>query len=144
MTNTGTGIQRELHSTRKPREGIPPELAWQRGRLPRVSQVMELANSFQCMIENGEATDYANLARTAGLSRQRMSQIMELLWLAPKIQQKIPEFPAMQSGRVPISEVTARKVAEHLEQGTQQVAWDNLKLNARVGRGTIGQRGSAG
>lgn len=69
---------------------------------------------------------------------------MELLWLAPKIQQKIPEFPAMQSGRVPISEVTARKVAEHLEQGTQQVAWDNLKLNARVGRGTIGQRGSAG
>ena len=57
MTNTGTEIQFKLHSTRKPREGFPTEPASQRGRLPRVSQVMALAISFQCMIENGEATD---------------------------------------------------------------------------------------
>lgn len=133
MTNTGTEIQFKLHSTRKPREGMPAEPVSQRGRLPRVSQVMALAIHFQWTIENGEATDYADLARLAGLSRERMSQIMELVWLAPEIQQEILELPATQTGRFPISEVAARKVAERLEWAEQLEAWGDLKRSARVG-----------
>jgi hypothetical protein len=94
---------------------------------------MALAIHFQGMIENGEATDYADLARLAGLSRERMSQIMELIWLAPEIQQEILEFPATQTGRFPISEVAARKVAEHLEWDVQTAEWGALKERARVG-----------
>ena len=54
---------------------------------------MALAIQFQDMIQRGEARDYADLARLGCLTRERMSQIMELVWLAPDIQQEILEFP---------------------------------------------------
>ena len=41
-----------------------------------------------------------------------MSQIMELVWLAPDIQQEILGFPRSGVGRFPISEVTVRKIAD--------------------------------
>lgn len=133
MTTTATEIQFKLHSARKPREGKPAEVVSQPGRLTRVTQVMALAIHFQGMLESGEATDYADLARLAGLSRERMSQIMELIWLAPEIQQEILELPAIRTGRFPISEVAVRKVAEPLEWEEQLEAWDDLKRSARVG-----------
>ena len=51
------------------------------GRLPRVTQVLALAIHFQDMISRGEARDYADLARLGCLTRERMSQIMELLFI---------------------------------------------------------------
>ena len=72
---------------------------------------MALAIQFQDMIQRGEARDYADLARLGCLTRERMSQIMELVWLAPDIQQEILEFPPTGAARFPISEVAARRIA---------------------------------
>src|SRR5258708_11789823 len=80
------------------------------GRLPRVTQVMALAIQFQDMIQRGEARDYADLARLGCVTRERMSQIMELVWLAPDIQREILEFRPTVPTPFPISEVAVRRV----------------------------------
>jgi hypothetical protein len=79
------------------------------------------------MIQRGEARDYADLARLGCITRERMSQIMELIWLAPEIQQEILEFPPNKTGRFPISEVAVRRVAENLVWAEQREVWRNLK-----------------
>jgi hypothetical protein len=55
------------------------------GRYPRAAQVLALALQFQEMIDSGEVRDYADLARLGCVSRERISQIMMLVWLAPDI-----------------------------------------------------------
>ena len=50
---------------------------------------MALAIKFQDMIDRGEVRDYADLARLGYVTRARMTQIMNLLYLAPNIQEEI-------------------------------------------------------
>lgn len=97
------------------------------GRLPRVTQVLALAIQFQDMIERGDARDYADLARLGCLSRERMSQIMELVWLAPDIQGDILEFPTTATSRFPVSEVAVRRIAGRLRWAEQRELWASLK-----------------
>lgn len=97
------------------------------GRLPRVTQVMALAISFQDMIQRGEIRNYADLARLGCVTRERMSQIMELIWLAPDIQQEILEFRPTMTPRFPISEVAVRRIASLLSWNEQRDAWLLLK-----------------
>jgi hypothetical protein len=88
---------------------------------------MALAIQFQDMIQQGEARNYADLARFGCLTRERMSQIMELIWLAPDIQQDILEFPPSWAGRFPISEVAVRGVASSLCWRQQRREWERLR-----------------
>jgi hypothetical protein len=88
---------------------------------------MALAIQFQDMIQRSEARDYADLARLGCLTRERMSQIMELVWLAPDIQQEILEFPPRGTTRFPISEAAVRKIASPLSWNEQRRAWQLLK-----------------
>jgi hypothetical protein len=125
--NSAVEIQFRLHATGRGRTGPEAAPASGNGRLPRVTQVMALAIHFQDMIHRGEATDYADLARLGCLTRERMSQIMELVWLAPNIQQEILEFPPSGGVRFPISEVAVRKVASRLKWAEQRQQWGELK-----------------
>ena len=102
------------------------------GRLPRVAQVMALAIQFQDMIHRGESRDYADLARLACLTRERMSQIMELIWLAPDIQQEILEIPPTTKPRFPVSEVAARRIAAKLDWKDQRDQWRKLKQDRKL------------
>jgi hypothetical protein len=52
-------------------------------RIPRISRLMALAIRFEGLIESGVVTNYADLARFAYVSRARITQIMNLLLLAP-------------------------------------------------------------
>jgi len=128
MPNSTVEIQFRLHATGRPSDVPPPR----NGRLPRVTQVMALAIQFQDMIQRGEARDYADLARLGCLTRERMSQIMELVWLAPDIQQEILEFPPSGAARFPISEVAVRKIASPLSWNEQRDAWQTLKNSLHV------------
>ncbi len=80
------------------------------GRYPRAAQVLALALQFQEMIDRGEVRDYADLARLGCVSRERISQIMMLVWLAPDIQQAVLRLPP--SGRAPFSEGALRRIAK--------------------------------
>src|SRR5450755_322144 len=129
MQNNAVEIQFRLYATGRPpgEKGPSDDPHSETGRLPRVTQVMALAINFQDMIQRGEAKDYADLARLGCLTRERMSQIMELVWLAPDIQQEILEFPPNGAGRFPISEVAVRKIASPLSWDEQRRAWQLLK-----------------
>ena len=81
---------------------------------------MALAIQFQDMIQRGDARDYADLARLGCLTRERMSQIMELVWLAPDIQQEILEFPPRPAPRFAISEVATRRIAAEFDWAEQR------------------------
>lgn len=135
MHNSPVEIQFRLHPTgRAADSGAPPDAPRSTvGRLPRITQVMALAIQLQDMIQRGNARDYADLARLGCITRERMSQVMELIWLAPDIQREILEFPPNKTGRFPVSEVAARRVAESLAWAEQREAWRNLKQNSHLG-----------
>ena len=58
-------------------------------RVPRITRLMALAIKLQDMVDRGEVRDYADLARLGYVSRARITQIMNLLNLAPDIQEEI-------------------------------------------------------
>ena len=80
--------------------------------MPRISRLMALAIRFEELLENGTAADYADLARMGKVSRARMTQIMNLLNLAPDIQESLLFLPPVRSSRDAISERTCRPVVE--------------------------------
>jgi hypothetical protein len=128
MQNSAVEIQFRLHATGRPsgeRGSCAPHSG--NGRLPRVTQVLALAIYFQDAIQRCEARDYADLARLGCLTRERMSQIMELVWLAPDIQQEILHLAPQTGGRYPISECGVRQIASLLAWEDQRVEWDKLK-----------------
>ena len=68
-------------------------------RVPRIAKLMALAIHFQNLVQAGEVVDYADLARLGQVSRARITQIMNLLLLAPDIQEEILFLPQIASGR---------------------------------------------
>jgi len=79
-------------------------------RIPRIARLMALAIKFQEMVDHGEVRDYADIARLGFVTRARLTQIMNLLLLAPDIQETL---------------LTADKeIQEHrVRSATQQISW---------------------
>jgi len=131
MQDSAAEIQFRLFSTKRPpaeaASGDTPASA--DGRVPRITEVMALAIQFQDMIHREQAQDYADLARLGCLCRERMSQIMELIWLAPDIQRELLEFKPTNTANFPVSEAAMRRIAANLDWGGQREAWRNIKQN---------------
>ena len=97
----------ELH-VRRHRKGrvelaegpAPPPLPV--GRVPRVSRLLALAHRFEALLAAGEAADYATLARRGRVTRARLSQLMNLLLLAPDVQEEVLFLPRVPRGRDPV------------------------------------------
>jgi hypothetical protein len=58
-------------------------------RVPRISRLMALAIRMESLIHAGGITDYEEMARLGHVTRARITQIMNLLLLAPDIQEEI-------------------------------------------------------
>ena len=97
-----------------------------RGKLPRIAEVLALAISFDDLIRRGLAKDHSDLARLGCISKERISQIMRLIWLAPDIQQEILTLPRMPHGRFLVGEVALRQVASKMRWAEQREAWEQL------------------
>ena len=54
--------------------------------IPRIARLMALAIRFEGLVREERLRDYAELARLGSVTRGRMTQIMQLLHLAPDIQ----------------------------------------------------------
>ncbi len=61
----------------------PPE------KVPRVARMLALAHRWNGLIRSGAVRDQAALAALVGVSRARITQVMDLLRLAPDIQDEI-------------------------------------------------------
>ena len=83
---------------------VPP------GRVPRVSRVMALAIQFDDLLRSGTVSDTIELARLAKVTQPRITQVMNLLHLAPDIQEELLFLPLVNHGRDPIHEKQLRRV----------------------------------
>ena len=96
------------------------------GRLLRVTKLMALAIRFEHLLSTGAVTDQAELAELGHVSRARITQIMNLLHLAPDIQEQILFLPRVSDGRDPIAERHLRPVTEMLNWNQQRQAWGHM------------------
>jgi hypothetical protein len=120
-TNQGTEIEFLLHQGPRRKPGCEDP-----GRLPRVTQVLALALSFQDMIATGSARNYEDLANRAGVTTERLSQVMKLIWLAPAIQEEILWLQAS-SAKYPLTENAVRSIAGTWSWSEQLKLWGCLK-----------------
>ena len=68
------------------------------GRVPRISRLMALAIRFEDLVRSGEMADFAEIAELGQVTRARVSQIVNLLNLAPDIQEAILFLPLVGGG----------------------------------------------
>ena len=132
-------IKCQVHFTRGKRtrkvieDGPPPEAdTTPEGTIPRISRLMALATRFEQLIKAGEITDQADLARLGNVSRARVTQIMNLLQLAPDIQEAILFLPRTVKGRDPIREIMIRPIAAELDWRKQRRLWKCLTFDQQV------------
>ncbi len=62
------------------------------GRPSRIALLLALAHHWERLVREGVVKDYADIARLTGLTRARVTQVMNLTLLAPAIQEKILFF----------------------------------------------------
>ena len=89
-------------------------------RAPRVARMLALAHRIDQLIQTGELRDYADAAKVMGLNRARVTQIVNLLMLAPDIQEAILDLPVGTAGVDPITERRLRPIAAESEWTAQQ------------------------
>ena len=123
-----TTVTRQIHITRRARRkvvmsGPAPEPAAPTGRIPRVSKLMALAIRFDQLLFEGKVTDQSELARLAHVTQPRMTQIMNLLHLAPDIQEELLHLPPVTSGDDPITEHDLRPITRMRDWWKQRRAW---------------------
>jgi hypothetical protein len=104
----------------------PPPLV-PRGRVPRISRLLALALRMDELVRAGVIADYATLAELAHVSRARMSQIMNLLVLAPDIQEALLFLPRTLRGRDPIHLRQLQPLAAVLDWRQQRNLWRRLQ-----------------
>ena len=92
-------------------------------RVPRVARLLALAHTIDRMVRNGELRDLADAARVLGITRARVSQITNLLLLAPEIQEAILDLPMVTTGRDAITERQLRPIAAEPDWSTQLDLW---------------------
>jgi len=96
------------------------------GSIPRVTKLMALAIRFDGLIKRGDVRDYADLARLGYVTRARITQIMNLLNLAPDIQEEILFLPRTVKGRDPIREKHLRPIAAVSHWNRQRKMWASI------------------
>ena len=91
--------------------------------IPRLSRLMALAIKLQDMVDRGEVLDYADLARLGHVSRARITQIMNLLNLAPDIQEEILNWGFNADRPEGLSEREVRYITAMIDWQEQRKHW---------------------
>lgn len=97
-----------------------------RGRVPRAARLMALAIRCERLIAGGAIADRAELARLGHVTRARITQIMNLLHLAPDIREAILALPPVTEGRDPVTERDLRPIAAEVCWARQRAMWKTL------------------
>jgi hypothetical protein len=83
-------VRRQARGRQEVRPGAEPTTATPSGeRIPRVARLMALAIRFDGLLATGQIRDQAELARLGRVSRARISQIVNLVHLAPDLQEAV-------------------------------------------------------
>jgi hypothetical protein len=113
------GRKQLRNATEAARPVMPP------GRVPRVARWMALAIRSEQLLHEGQVASYAELARLGHVSRARVTQIMNLLNLAPDIQEDILFLPRTERGRDPVILRDLQPIAARVEWRNQRQMWQS-------------------
>ena len=114
------------------REG--PKPARPDGRIPRISRLLALAHHFRHLLDTRVLRTQMELAALTKLTTARISQIMDLLVLAPDIQEEILFLPPLTKGSAPITERDLRPLLKRLVWREQREGWAELRRSMREER----------
>ncbi|MCP4006551.1 MAG: hypothetical protein GY725_20425 [bacterium] len=120
-------VARTVHTVDFGAKPAPRRTAAPTGRIPRVAKMLALAHKIDAMIRAGELRDMADAAHAMALTRARVTQIANLLLLAPAIQAAILELPLVTTGRDPISERQLRPIVAEPDWQRQMELWNEVK-----------------
>ena len=73
---------------------VPPQV-------PKITRFLVLGHYFERLVQSGKVKNYAEIARLTGLSRARVTQIVNLTLLPPEIQGSLLIDQAARDGHVP-------------------------------------------
>lgn len=130
MTTVTRTIHFEIKARRKrivDGPGPADEEAPLPGRVPRVAKLMALAIRFDKLIMDGVVANQSELAHLAQVTQPRMTQIMNLLHLAPDIQEEILFMEPVEMGRDPVTERDLRSVVANPYWGEQRHSWSQIR-----------------
>lgn len=91
-------------------------------RPAKVARMLALAHHLQGAVDQGVVADRAAVARKLGLTRARVTQLLDLLLLAPDLQLAVLALEAV-DGAEPMSERALRVVAHAGTWVQQRAAW---------------------
>lgn len=118
----GRGAPKELHTNQEPEEAAPQPV-----RLSRAARLMALALRFETLLRNGAVANYAELARLGHVSCARISQILNLLHLAPDLQEELLFLTRQGRGRDPIHLGRLQPIAAQFDWARQRRLWRELR-----------------
>ena len=93
----------------------------------RVARQLALAHALRRRLDRGEFADFADMARQLGFTRARVTQLMDLLLLAPEVQEEIL-FLELPPGAQPLSERGLREaLLGTIDWQEQRRRWEGLR-----------------
>ena len=135
MTSSLT-VEREVHFSlqgrgrKELRPGQEPQVCVTPGRVPRMARLMALALRFDQLHRAGQIKDYTELARLGHVTRTRVCQVMNLLQLAPDIQEAILFLPLTERGHDRIQLRQLLPIAAVLDWRKQRRMWQGMLRSA--------------
>ena len=100
------------------------------GRVPRIARLLALAHKLDNLLRQKVVPNYAALAHLGHVSRARISQITNLLHLAPDIQEAILFLPLTVRGRDLIRLRQLQALTQVLDWSRQRALWRRLSGSA--------------
>lgn len=111
------------HRRKVAMSGLASQKSEPEGRIPRASRLMALAIRLDRLLSDGTVSNLSELARLAHVTQPRMTQIMNLLHLAPDIQEELLHLPPIQSGKDALTEHDLRPITRMRNWRKQREAW---------------------
>ena len=96
------------------------------GRVPRVARLMALAIRFAEQVRSGVLPSYTVIADLGHVSRARVSQILNLVNLAPDVQEALLFLPRTERGRDPIHLRLLQPITSSVDWNKQRRLWQEL------------------
>ncbi len=96
----------------------------------QVARMLALAHHLQRAVERGAAANQAALASELGLTRARLTQVLDLLLLAPDLQEDVLTMEAL-DGHQPLAERQLRHVLRSESWIEQRAQWASLTHSAQ-------------
>ena len=92
-----------------------------------MARLLALAHHFERLLAEGIVPTQGELAELAGVTRPRVTQILNLLLLAPDVQEELLFLPAAERGLEPITERTLRYVLRTPVWSEQRARWAEIR-----------------